>query len=83
MLENHDIRALVDRRSEKVGRKIRDAELDKVPYMLIVGEHEASSGTVSVRKHGEGDQGALSLEAFAAQVRAEVAQMLGEQTLNP
>ena len=83
MLENHDIRALVDRRSEKVGRKIRDAELDKVPYMLIVGEHEASSGTVSVRKHGEGDQGALGLEAFAAQVRAEVAEMLGEQTLNP
>jgi threonyl-tRNA synthetase len=51
--------------------------------MLIVGEHEASSGTVSVRRHGEGDQGALGVEAFAAQVRAEVAAMLGEQTLNP
>ena len=57
VLENHDIRALVDDRSEKVGKKIRDAELEKVPYMLILGESEAKDGTVSVRKQGEGDVG--------------------------
>ena len=53
VLENHDIRALVDDRSEKVGKKIRDAELEKFPYMLILGENEANEGTVSVRRQGE------------------------------
>ena len=55
VLENYDIRALVDSRSEKVGRKIRDAELEKIPYMLICGEERTKSeGAVSVRKQGEG-----------------------------
>ena len=76
VLENSDIRALVDSRSEKVGRKIRDAELDKIPYMLIVGENEKSEGTVSVRKHGEGDIGTMSIEAFAEHVGSEIAEML-------
>ena len=76
MLENGDIRALVDARSEKVGKKIREAELDKVPYMLIVGENEASEGTVSVRKQGEGDLGSVSIEAFAERIQREVAEML-------
>ncbi len=76
ILENYDIRALVDSRSEKVGRKIRDAELVKIPYMLIVGENEKSEGTVSVRKQGEGDVGTMSIEAFAERVRSEIAQML-------
>ena len=76
VLENGDIRALVDARSEKVGKKIREAELDKVPYMLIVGENEASEGTVSVRKQGEGDLGSVSIEAFAERVQREVADML-------
>ncbi|MAO45999.1 MAG: threonine--tRNA ligase [Crocinitomicaceae bacterium] len=76
VLENYDIRALVDSRSEKVGRKIRDAELVKIPYMLIVGENEKSEGTVSVRKQGEGDVGTMSIEAFAERVRSEIAQML-------
>ena len=76
VLENSDIRALVDSRSEKVGRKIRDAELDKIPYMLIVGENEKSEGTVSVRKQGEGDIGTMSIEAFAEHVGLEIAEML-------
>ena len=76
VLENSDIRALVDSRSEKVGRKIRDAELDKIPYMLIVGENEKSEGTVSVRKQGEGDIGTMSIEAFADHVGTEIAEML-------
>lgn len=76
VLENHDIRALVDDRNEKVGRKIRDAELEKIPYMLIVGENEKSEGTVSVRKQGEGDVGTMTIEEFAERVRSEVAEML-------
>jgi threonyl-tRNA synthetase len=76
VLDNHDIRALVDSRSEKVGRKIRDAELEKIPYMLIVGENEKSEGTVSVRKQGEGDVGTMTIKAFAERVRSEVAEMI-------
>ena len=76
VLENHDIRALVDDRSEKVGKKIRDAELEKVPYMLILGESEAKDGTVSVRKQGEGDVGGMSVEAFAELIQSEIAEML-------
>jgi threonyl-tRNA synthetase len=76
VLENADIRALVDSRSEKVGRKIRDAELDKIPYMLIVGENEKSEGTVSVRKQGEGDVGTMTIEAFTERIRSEIVEML-------
>ena len=76
VLENSDIRALVDCRSEKVGKKIRDAELEKIPYMLIVGESEKSEGTVSVRKQGEGDIGTMTIEAFAERIRSEVAGMI-------
>ena len=76
VLENHDIRALVDDRSEKVGKKIRDAELEKVPYMLILGENEANEGTVSVRRQGEGDLGGMSVEAFSEHIRSEIADML-------
>ena len=76
-LQKRDIRALVDDRSEKVGKKIRDAELDKVPYMLIVGGDEAENGTVAVRKQGEGDVGGLTTAAFADRIEREVAEMLG------
>ena len=76
-LEKRDIRALVDDRSEKVGKKIREAELDKVPYMLIVGGDEAENGTVAVRKQGEGDVGGMATEAFADRIDSEVAEMLG------
>ena len=65
-LEEQDIRGKIDERDEKIGRKIRDAEVSKVPMMLIVGEKEAESGRVSVRKHGEGDIGNMSLEEFIA-----------------
>ncbi|GER60964.1 threonine--tRNA ligase [Patiriisocius marinus] len=66
LLENNEIRALVDNRNETIGKKIREAEMNKYPYMLILGEQEANDGTVSVRKHSEGDLGSMSVEAFAA-----------------
>ncbi|HNG89001.1 MAG TPA: threonine--tRNA ligase, partial [Saprospiraceae bacterium] len=69
-LEADDLRGVVDDRNETIGRKIRDNELKRIPFLLIVGEKEAEAGTVSVRKQGEGDQGALSVDAFAAQVKA-------------
>jgi len=71
LLDNSDIRATIDNRSEKVGRKIRDAELMKLPYMIIVGEKEMDSGTISVRKHKEGDVGSFSVEEFVRFIRAE------------
>lgn len=76
-LNNCDIRALIDERNEKVGRKIRDAEVEKIPYMLIVGEDEASQKTVSVRKQGEGDLGNMSLEAFTKLINDEIEALLG------
>ncbi len=72
LLKKYEIRALIDDRSEKTGRKIRDAEMKKIPYMLIVGEKEESTGSVSVRKHGKGDLGTFSIEDFAKKVNAEV-----------
>ncbi|MDO1448730.1 threonine--tRNA ligase [Rhodocytophaga aerolata] len=65
MLEEKDIRGFIDNRDEKIGRKIRDAEVSKVPFMLIVGEKEQEEGKVSVRKHGQGDLGSFTLEDFA------------------
>lgn len=76
LLKNSEIRALIDERSEKAGRKIRDAEIRKIPYMLIVGEKEEASGTVSVRKHGQGDLGTLSIEEFINLVKSEVEESL-------
>lgn len=78
LLNNYDIRALVDERSEKVGRKIRDAEVGKTPFMLIVGEKEAEGNLVSARKHGEGDLGQFTIEEFASLVQNEVAEQLPE-----
>ena len=72
-----DIRATVDTRNEKVGRKIRDAELTKVPFMLVVGEKEAADGTLSVREHGQGDLGALTSVAFAGLVKERIRTQLG------
>jgi len=71
-LKKHDIRGLIDLRDEKIGRKIRDAEVKKIPYMLIVGEKEAAEGMVSVRKHGEGDLGSMSLEEFKTLIEKEI-----------
>ncbi|MDA8595029.1 threonine--tRNA ligase [Flavobacteriaceae bacterium] len=69
LLENDEIRTLLDDRAEKTGRKIRDAELSKIPYMVIVGEKEAEEGTVSVRKHGEGDIGTFSIDEFVSLIK--------------
>ena len=78
LLENHEIRALVDNRNETIGKKIREAELNKLPYMLIVGEQEEKDATISVRKHSEGDQGAMSVEAFAQMINKAVKQEIKE-----
>ena len=72
-LKNQDIRGFLDDRNEKIGRKIRDAEVKKVPFMWIVGEKEAAEHLVSVRKHGEGDQGTVSLADFIQQATKEFA----------
>lgn len=74
-LNAQDVRAYVDDRSEKIGRKIRDNEMKHVPYLLVVGEKEAVNGTVAVRKQGEGDQGVLSVADFAKKINDEVAEM--------
>ena len=76
-LNNYDIRALVDERNEKVGRKIRDAEMEKVPFMLIVGEDEEKNRTVSVRKQGDGDTGTLTVDGFAKMIENEISALLG------
>ncbi|MGP1463627.1 threonine--tRNA ligase [Tannerella sp.] len=75
-LEQHDIRVLVDDRNEKIGRKIRDNELKRIPYMLIVGEKEQENNEISIRKQGEGDQGTMKIATFAAQITAEVGDMM-------
>ncbi|HEU4717806.1 MAG TPA: threonine--tRNA ligase [Bacteroidia bacterium] len=75
-LKNADIRGYVDDRSEKIGKKIRDNELKKVPYMLIIGEKEEADGTVSVRKQGDGDKGAMPVSDFADLLNMEVRQRL-------
>lgn len=71
-LNNSDIRGLIDLRDEKIGRKIRDAEVKKIPYMLIIGEKEMSEGVVSIRKHGEGDLGSMKAEEFKDKLITEI-----------
>lgn len=70
-LNNYDIRGLIDNRDEKIGKKIRDAEMKKIPFMLIVGEKEQEEQKVSIRKHGHGDLGSLSLEEFVEIMKVE------------
>jgi threonyl-tRNA synthetase len=72
LLNNYDIRGLVDERNEKIGKKIRDTELKKIPYMLIVGEKEEADHTVSVRKQAEGDLGSFSVDEFAKIINNEI-----------
>ena len=78
LLKNYDIRALLDDRNEKIGRKIRDNELKRIPFLLIVGEKEAESNSLSVRKQGEGDKGSMTIEEFADFVNLEVKNELEE-----
>jgi len=75
-LQSEELRGSIDSRDEKIGRKIRDAEISKVPYMLIVGEKEQENGQVSVRRHGEGDLGSLPIAEFIAKFQAEVAALM-------
>ena len=75
LLNDSDVRATVDDRSEKIGRKIRDNEMKHIPYLLIVGENEVNEGTVSIRKQGEGDQGSMKIADFAKKINDEVAEM--------
>jgi threonyl-tRNA synthetase len=72
LLKNADIRVEVDDRNEKIGKKIRDTELARVPYMLVVGEKEMNDNKVAVRRQGKGDLGAKGIEEFIAEVRKEI-----------
>jgi len=78
LLENNEIRALVDNRNETIGKKIREAEMNKIPFMIIVGENEEKSGMISVRRHGGEDLGSISVEEFAQIVKSEI-----DKTLKP
>lgn len=75
-LDAHDVRSIMDDRNEKIGRKIRDNELKRVPYMVIVGEKEAAEGLVSMRQQGGGEQATMSMEDFAKRINDEVADQL-------
>ena len=76
VLDEQGVRAAIDVRNEKIGRKIRDNELKRIPYLLIVGEKEAANEEVSVRKQGEGDKGSMKITTFAAQLQQEVEEMI-------
>lgn len=76
VLNNYDIRGLVDDRNERVGKKIRDAEIKKVPFMIVLGEEEVKTGSLAIRRHGEGDIGKLSAEKFAELINKEIEEQL-------
>lgn len=82
-LDTQGVRATLDDRNEKIGRKIRDNEIKRVPYMIIVGEKEAADGLVSMRKQGGGEQATMTMEEFAKRVNAEVADMLKAADIAP
>ncbi len=77
ILNNSDICTLIDDRSEKIGKKIRDNELKRIPYLLVIGEKETENGTVSVRKQGEGDKGSMKIEEFVDFIHSEIKRELG------
>ncbi len=76
LLKNYELRGLIDERNEKTGKKIRDAELQRIPYMLIVGEKEENENSVSVRKQGEGDLGSFTIESFAKIINDEISNLI-------
>ncbi|MPM84494.1 Threonine--tRNA ligase [bioreactor metagenome] len=76
LLNNYDIRALIDDRNETIGKKIRENELKRIPFLLIVGEKEAASDVVSVRRQGDGDKGQMSIEEFAKLLTDEVKEQI-------
>ena len=71
-LNNYDIRASIDERNETIGKKIRENELKRIPFLLVVGEQEEAEGTVSVRRQGEGNKGSMSMDAFVSLVNEEI-----------
>ena len=75
-LDDMGLRGIIDLRNEKIGRKIRDAEMKKIPFMLILGEKEVEEGTLSVRRHGQGDLGSMTPKAFAEMIEAEIQTLL-------
>jgi len=77
LLNNSDIRTLIDDRNEKIGKKIRDNELKRIPYLLVIGEKEVEGGTVSVRRQGEGDKGVMKPEEFISLVREDILKEIG------
>lgn len=81
--DNNGVRATIDDRNEKIGRKIRDNELKRVPYMVIVGEKESAEGLVSMRKQGGGEQATMTQQEFVDRVNAEVAEMLEATNIHP
>ena len=76
LLNNYEIRTLIDDRNEKAGKKIRDAEMQKIPYMLIVGEKEEAEDSISVRKQGQGDLGSFTINDFAKHINDEINNLL-------
>ena len=76
--DSQDVRAYIDDRNEKIGRKIRDNELKRVPYMIVVGEKEAADKLVSMRKQGGGEQATMPMTEFAQRIKDEVAEQLKE-----
>ena len=79
LLQSSEVRAEIDTRSEKTGKKIRDAELKRIPFMLIVGEREEADGTISVRRQGEGDLGTFSVDGFSELIREEIRKLLSDK----
>ena len=75
-LDDLGLRGIIDLRNEKIGRKIRDAEMKKIPFMLILGEKEVEEGTLSVRRHGQGDLGSMTPKAFAEMIEKEIQELL-------
>ena len=75
-LDDLGLRGIIDLRNEKIGRKIRDAEMKKIPFMLILGEKEVEEGTLSVRRHGQGDLGTMTPKAFAEMIEKEIQELL-------
>ncbi len=82
LLKKFDIRASIDERNEKAGRKIRDAEIKKIPFMIIVGEKEELENSISVRRHGEGDLGSMSIEELASKINNEISEMMSSNNSN-
>ena len=81
--DRQGVRATVDNRNEKIGRKIRDNELKRVPYMVVVGEKEAAEGLVSMRKQGGGEQATMTKEEFVERILKEVEEMLQVADIRP